>query len=914
MKNNFLFRIIFCNLFTMVGIFVFFGATSVFAVEGDGTILSTVEINDVTLNGPVLADGDYYGIDVDNIGDLDGDGVDDIIVGASGDDAGGTSRGAAHIHFMNTDGSIKSTVEINDSTPNGPVLQDSVYYGYAVASIGDIDGDDIVDLAVSARGDDRYGANRGTVHIHFMNTDGSIKSTVEINDSTPNGPVLSLGDYFGISMAGIGDLDGDNVNDIAVGTRGDVGGVDRGAVDILFLNTDGSVKSTVEINSTTLNGPVLADVDNYGDAIANIGDLDGDGVQDIAVGAIGDDAGGSARGTVHIHFMNTDGSIKSTIEINDSTPNGPVLMDEDRYGSSVDNIGDLDGDGVDDIVVGAAAEDADGTINHGAAHIHFLNTDGSVKSTVKINGSTVNGPNITTENYYGIEVASLEDMDGNGVKEIVVTAHRDEGNGINRGAAHIHFMAIKLPEVTTTTATNIDEFTATLNANLTDIGGNGNPTRKIEYGTQSGVYTNECDATSGSTGTYSCNVENLQADTTYYYRAASSNGEDTAFGDELSFATIPLQDITIPNPQTSDIQDAIDDGRITLDNGTIDNTSQTTAQVNVTYTSPTTEALFPKNTQITEVLNQNFNFQNFTLEEVNVKSQQKDSRVAVRIGVPGEKLSFSQDITMIVYVGNAYNDEVMDILYQQEGTSTWQTQGTCTVENGNCTFTTNHATIYTINGSLQSTGDTPINLNTEVKDTLTLDCYDTAGSTGDYTVTLGTVTDPGKVTAGTPATGQSTCTVTTNDDQGYYLTLIDDNAVANTVLTHTDPHTGSTYEISDLTQYAFNTPNTINWNAPTTKGLGFSVITFPDTQTDNNTIDDIWTNTNQCPEGTAADTNTYAGIPDTAETISAVTQYESLSTTTNICYKVDVPASQASGQYTGSVTYTATSDASSYLN
>ena len=137
---------------------------------------------------------------------------------------------------------------------------------------------------------------------------------------------------------------------------------------------------------------------------------------------------------------------------------------------------------------------------------------------------------------------------------------------------------------------------------------------------------------------------------------------------------------------------------------------------------------------------------------------------------------------------------------------------------------------------------------------------------------------------------------------------------ANTVLTHTDPHTGSTYEISDLTQYAFNTPNTINWNAPTTKGLGFSVVTFPDTNTTNNTIDDIWTNTNQCPEGNNPDTNTYAGIPDTAETISAVTQYESLSTTTNICYKVDVPASQASGQYTGSVTYTATSDASSYLN
>ena len=362
-------------------------------------------------------------------------------------------------------------------------------------------------------------------------------------------------------------------------------------------------------------------------------------------------------------------------------------------------------------------------------------------------------------------------------------------------------------------------------------------------------------------------------------------------------------DITIPDPNNTKIQDAVTDGHVTVDNGTIDNTDQTTTQVNITFTSNTASALFPANTIITEQSNGNYNFQNFTIQDKSIQN----TAAAIDLGIPGTDLSFSQDITLNLNVGDTYNDQTLNVYSQSTGQTDWTLHTTCTVSEGDCTFTTNHATIYTAGGI---PGAMPIDINVEVQDTLTLDCFDTATGTGDLNVTLGTTTDPGKVTAGTPATGQSTCTVTTNDDQGYYLTLIDDNAATNTVLTHTDPHTGATYEIQDLTQF----PATTTWTTPTTKGLGFSVVTFPDTQTNNNTLDETWTNTSLCPEGTAADTNTYAGIPDTAETISAVTQYESNQTTTNICYKVDVPASQASGQYTGSVTYTATSDASSYLN
>ncbi len=91
-------------------------------MNSDGSIDSTVEINSSTTNGPTLNGGDYFGYSIANMGDLDGDGVEDIVVGAPLDDAGGTNKGAVHILFMNSDGSVKSTAEINDNTTNGPVF------------------------------------------------------------------------------------------------------------------------------------------------------------------------------------------------------------------------------------------------------------------------------------------------------------------------------------------------------------------------------------------------------------------------------------------------------------------------------------------------------------------------------------------------------------------------------------------------------------------------------------------------------------------------------------------------------------------------------------------------------------------------------------------------------------------------
>src|SRR6185503_18321104 len=121
----------------------------------------------------------------------------------------------------------------------------------------------------------------------------------------------------------------------------------------------------------TVNGPALADNDHFGSAVAALGDIDRDGVTDLAVGAQGDDTGGAPganRGAVYILLMNADGSVKSSSKVDSLTPTGPVLANGDSFGSSIASPGDLDGDGVSDLAVGASGS----ATNRGAVHVLFL--------------------------------------------------------------------------------------------------------------------------------------------------------------------------------------------------------------------------------------------------------------------------------------------------------------------------------------------------------------------------------------------------------------------------------------------------------------------------------------------------------------------------------------------------------------
>lgn len=287
------------------------GAVWILFLNSNGTVNSHQKISE-TQGGIVgLTANRFFGASVAGLGDLDGDGNEDIAVGSPQyDNDGGTYRGCVWILFLNSNGTVSAQQKINDYNGNfGVTLDNSDYFGYGLANIGDIDDDGVNDISACARWDDDGGVDRGAIYIIMMNTDGTAKNVQKISD-TQGGFMGTLqdGDRFGQFTAGLGDVDGDSIPDIAVSQFfDDGGGFERGAIHILYLNNDGTVKAEQKISDTQggFTG-VLSDSDRFGLGLTSMGDLNSDGVLDLAVGAQQDDDGGANRGAVYILNVEAD--------------------------------------------------------------------------------------------------------------------------------------------------------------------------------------------------------------------------------------------------------------------------------------------------------------------------------------------------------------------------------------------------------------------------------------------------------------------------------------------------------------------------------------------------------------------------------------------------------------------------------
>ena len=201
---------------------------------------------------------------------------------------------------------VANVYKINSLNGNGPVLtQNFSQFGSAIAFIGDLDNDGIADLAVGAKGesinpfDTTGNLHQGAIYILFMTKTGTVKKHTRISHLLNGGPPLVSKDQFGSSICAIGDLNGDNVTDLAVGAPGYI----LGAVYVLFMQRDGTASSYRLIRgkyssqaspvafrpnntfSYLINGPPVSYSDSFGQAITSIGDFNHDGIPDIAVGA-----------------------------------------------------------------------------------------------------------------------------------------------------------------------------------------------------------------------------------------------------------------------------------------------------------------------------------------------------------------------------------------------------------------------------------------------------------------------------------------------------------------------------------------------------------------------------------------------------------------------------------------------------
>jgi hypothetical protein len=423
------------------------GSGSAYVIFGTGSP-TTVDLAQVGARGFRIdgaADGDRLGTAVGGAGDVNGDGLADVVLGAPEADANGRGgSGTAFVVFGRREASGAVDLAALGGAGfriDGAAALDNA--GAAVAGAGDVNGDGRADVVVGApRAGNNSRPGSGSVAVVFGTGQAAAVDLATLGGAGFRIDGAAALDNAGAAVAGAGDVNGDGRADLVMGApqAGNNSRPGSGSADVVFGR-----RETSEIDLAALAGAGFridgaAALDNAGAAVAGPGDVNGDGRADVVVGA--PQSGNNSRtgsGSAHVVFGTGQAAAVDLAALGGAGFRIDGAAALDNAGAAVAGAGDVNGDGRADVVVGAPQAGSNGRTGSGSAHVVFGRRETSGIDLAALAGAGFRIDGAAALDNAGAAVAGAGDVNGDGRADVVVGAPQ-AGNNARPGSGSAHVL------------------------------------------------------------------------------------------------------------------------------------------------------------------------------------------------------------------------------------------------------------------------------------------------------------------------------------------------------------------------------------------------------------------------------------------------------------------------------------------